>query len=184
MFKDTLKFRKLTTRDLCVLAMIVAITAVLSFLSGLLKTPVGKLNVSFIAVYICAALYGPLAGGVVGAMADLFSVLFASNGAPILLFTVIEFVNGFIFGLLFYRAPQAGKRRIITIISLAFLCSVLQYVFNMLRIPILAQFQGLTWMQTFVLRIPSTTLMFVVKIIGIVLIEPYMLRFSEIIRKK
>ena len=182
MFRDVLKFRKMSTRDLCMLAMLIAVTAVLSFLSGLLKTPVGKLNVSFISVYVCAVLYGPIAGGIVGAMADLFSVLFAASGAPILLFTVIEFVNGFIFGILFYRMPKTQERKFITIVLLAILCSAIQYVFNLFRIPILAEFQNLTYWQTFILRIPSTTLMFVVKIIGIALIEPYINKFIKLVR--
>ena len=184
MFKNALKIRKMTTRDLCILAMFIAITAVLSYVSGILKTPVGKLNVSFISVYVCAALFGPVAGGILGAMADLFSVLFTGGGAPIVLFTVIEFINGFLFGLLFYKAPDAKERSVGKMIVLAAVCVILQYIFNMLRIPVLAEFMGQTWLQNFIVRIPTTTAMLVIKFVAILLLEPHMIKFQKVVMKK
>ena len=91
------KFKKLTTKEICIIAMLIAVTVVLSFISGYLRTPVGKLNISFISVYVCAYLFGPLMGGITGALADLISVWVSASGAPIPLFTVIEFINGFIY---------------------------------------------------------------------------------------
>ena len=183
MFKGVLKLRKLSTRDLCILAMLIAITAVLSVVSGFLRTPVGKLNVSFVSVYVGAALFGPVAGGVIGAFADLLSVWFSSSGAPIILFTVIEFINGFLFGILFYRSPQSGRRGRMLIAVLAAVCVVLQFVVNLLRVPVLAELQNLTLMQTFITRIPTTTLMLFVKFVSIIVIEPYMDNFRNMVLK-
>lgn len=176
-FKKSLK--KLTTKELCVVAMLIAVTVVLSFISGYLRTPVGKLNISFISVYVCAYLFGPLMGGITGALADLISVWVSASGAPIPLFTVIEFINGFIFGLFFFRGNAPKERPLIKTILYALLCVVIQYIVNLLRVPVLAELQHLTLWEVFLLRIPSTTLMLVVKFAGIILIEPYMKNFNR-----
>lgn len=171
-FKKSL--RKMTTKELCAVAMLVAITVVLSFISGYLRTPVGKLNISFISVYVCAYLFGPVMGGLTGALADLISVWVSASGAPIPLFTIIEFINGFIFGLFFFKGANSKERSLIKTVIYAFLCVLIQYMVNLLRIPVLAGLQNLTSYEVFLMRIPSTTLMLVVKFTGIILIEPYM----------
>ena len=176
-FKKSLK--KMTTKELCVVAMLIAVTVVLSFVSGYLRTPVGKLNISFISVYVCAYLFGPLMGGLTGALADLISVWVSASGAPIPLFTVIEFINGFIFGLFFFKGSTTKERPLIKTVLYAFLCVVIQYIVNLLRVPVLAELQHLTFYETFLLRIPSTTLMLIVKFVGIILIEPYMKNFNR-----
>ncbi len=181
-FKKSL--RKMTTKEICIVAMLIAITVVLSFISGYLRTPVGKLNISFISVYVCAYLFGPLMGGLTGALADLISVWVSASGAPIPLFTVIEFINGFIFGLFFYQGANSKCRPLIKTIIYAFICVVIQYAVNLLRVPVLAGLQNLTFYETFILRIPSTTFMLFVKFAGIILIEPYMKNFKKFIGLK
>lgn len=180
-FKKSL--RKMTTKEICVVAMLIAITVVLSFISGYLRTPVGKLNISFISVYVCAYLFGPLMGGLTGALADLISVWVSASGAPIPLFTVIEFINGFIFGLFFFKGENSSKRPLYKTVIYALLCVVIQYIVNLLRVPVLAGLQNLTLFEVFIMRIPSTTLMLIVKFAGIILIEPYMETFVKKIKK-
>lgn len=183
MFKNALKLKKMSTKEVCIIAMLIAVTVVLSFISGYLRTPVGKLNISFVSVYVCAAMFGPLAGGLVGALADLISVWVSASGAPIPLFTLIEFLNGFLFGLFFYRDENFKKNPLWKIVIFSLICVVLQYVINLLRVPVLAELQKLTLTQTFIMRIPSTTLMLVVKFIGIVVMEPHMEKFKKIVKK-
>ena len=184
MSKFQKKFKKLTTKEICIIAMLIAVTVVLSFISGYLRTPVGKLNISFISVYVCAYLFGPLMGGITGALADLISVWVSASGAPIPLFTVIEFINGFVFGLFFYRGENKKKSPIFKIAIYALLCVVIQYIVNLLRVPVLASLQHLTLLEVFIMRIPSTTFMLFVKFAGIILIEPYMDKFRKIIGTK
>lgn len=184
MSKGALKLKKLTTRDVCIIAMLIAVTVVLSFISGYLRTPVGKLNISFVSVYVCAALFGPFAGGLVAAMADLISVWVSASGAPIPLFTIIEFINGFLFGLFFFEGARSDKRPLWKTVIFALLCVIIQYAFNLLRVPVLAELQKLTLIETFIMRIPSTTLMLVVKFVGIILIEPHMASFKKVIGGK
>lgn len=95
-------FRNLTVRKLCTMAMLIALTVVLSLLSGYLRIGTAiKLSVSFVSVYIAAALLGPLAGGTVGALADVISYFINPVGAFLWPLTILEFFYGVLYGLCF-----------------------------------------------------------------------------------
>ena len=182
MFKDALKLKKLSTLNLCFMAMLVAITMALSFVSGYLRIgSMSKFNVSFVSVYIGGALFGPVAGGVIGAMADFVSWLINPTGPFVPVFTVIEFVNGFLFGLFFYT-PKDVKRPIKTIVLCAALCVVLRYGVNVIRTYLLAyMYMGGKFYAAFITRIPSTVIMAVVKFVGIILLEPAKNRLKKLV---
>ncbi|MDO5478961.1 MAG: folate family ECF transporter S component, partial [Clostridia bacterium] len=96
--------KKINTKKLCAIAMLLAITVVLSYVSGYLRIGTGiKLSISFISVYMAAALYGPLAGAFVGATADVISCIVNPVGALIWQLTLTELCYGFAFGLFFGR---------------------------------------------------------------------------------
>ncbi len=182
MFKDALKLKKLSTLNLCLMAMLVAITMALSFLSGYLRIgSLSKFNISFISVYIGAALFGPIAGGTIGALADFTSWLINPTGPFIPVFTAIEFVNGFLFGLFFYTAKE---RKMWLTVLFALVCVLLQYGVNIIRTYYLAEkIMGGNFYETFALRIPSTVIMAVVKFAGIILLEPAKKRLKQIVNK-
>lgn len=184
MFKGVLKLRKLSTRDLCFMAMLVAITVGLSALSGFLRIGnMSKFNVSFISVYVGAALFGPIAGGTIGALADFVSWFINPTGPFVPVFTAIEFVNGFLFGVFLYHAPEVKKNFAITTVCVV-LCVVFQYVVNIIRTYFLAHmYMGGKFYAAFISRIPSTTIMAVVKIVVIIIFEPIINRFEKIVFK-
>ena len=65
---------KLTVKQLCTIAMLIALTAVLSCIAGNLRIGNAvKFSVSFVSVYVSGALFGPVWGGFVGAAADVIS---------------------------------------------------------------------------------------------------------------
>ncbi len=91
-------------KDLCVLALLIAITVLLGiyctfrFGSGI------KISFKFISVFVTAALFGPLWGGAVGAIADVITFLISPVGGVFLpQITMVEFLYGFTFGLFFYN---------------------------------------------------------------------------------
>lgn len=181
MFKDALKLKKLTTLNLCLMAMLVAITMALSFLSGYLRIgSMSKFNISFISVYIGGALFGPIAGGTIGALADFTSWLINPTGPFVPVFTVIEFINGFLFGLFFYTSKN---RNLKVVILCALLCVLLQYGVNVVRTYFLAQmYLGGKFREAFITRIPSTVIMAVVKFAGIILLEPAVVRLKQLVK--
>ena len=105
------------------------------------------------------------------------------TGAFVPVFTVIEFVNGFLFGLLLYRRDDR-QRGFGELVCLTALCVLLQYGVNVVRTYFLAEmYFGGKFRETFVMRIPSTVIMAGVKIIGILAIEPVMGRLTAIVRE-
>lgn len=182
MFKNALKLKKMSVAELCKVAMLVAITLVLSYISGYLRIgDIAKFNISFISVYIAGAAFGPIVSGVVAALADVISFMANPTGAFIPVFTVLEFVNGFLFGLLLYHT---GKESKIKFTLMMLLCVVLQTAVNLVvRTYFLAElYYGGKYMVTFISRIPSTTIMAGAKIVLILLIEPFKKQIIKVIR--
>ena len=182
MFKNVLKLKKMSVAELCKVAMLVAITLVLSYISGYLRIgDIAKFNISFISVYIAGAAFGPIVSGVVAALADVISFVANPTGAFIPVFTVLEFVNGFLFGLLLYYNGKESKTKFTLMMIL---CVVLQTAVNLfVRTYFLAElYYGGKYMVTFISRIPSTTIMAGAKIVLILLIEPFKKQIIKVIR--
>ncbi len=184
MFKNSLNFKKLSTRDLCFMAMLVAITLMLSAISGYLRIGDSiKFNISFISVYVGAAIYGPLAGGIIAAMADIISFLINPTGAFIPVFTLMEFVNGLLFGIFLFK--NSNKRRNhLTLIVFALICTLLQFCVNMFwRTYELSSLYVSPFWTLFCARLPGNIVMIVCKVVIIMLLEPYMNSFRKLVFK-
>ncbi len=174
MFKNALRLRALSVNELCKVAMLVAITVILSYVSGFLRVGnVGKLSISFVSVYVAGAAFGPVIAGVVAALADVVSFLANPTGPFVVWFTLIEFVNGFLFGLLLFRENDDMPKYRLLLCTV--ICVLLQYFVNILRTFALAElYYNGNFVSTFIMRLPSTTFMAAVKIFVIIAIEPVM----------
>lgn len=95
--------RRINTRDLVVIAFFIAIQIILTRFCSI-QTPIVRLDFNFLALYMCAALYGPLWGGVAGAIADFIGVsLFSAMGGWFPGLTLSMFLVGVVYGLFFYE---------------------------------------------------------------------------------
>ncbi len=182
MFKNALKLKKMSAAELCKVAMLVAITFVLSYISGYLRIGnLAKFNISFVSVYIAGAAFGPIVSGVVAALADVISFLSNPTGAFVPVFTLLEFVNGFLFGLfLFYN----GKERKTRFFVMMLICVMLQTGINLfVRTYFLSEmYYGGKYMATFISRVPSSVIMAGIKIVIITLVEPFKERIINAVR--
>jgi len=169
--------------------MLIAVTTVLSMISGHLRIGnISKLSISFISVYIAAASFGPVAGGVVGAAADVISFVANPTGAYVPWFTLIEFVNGFLFGVFFYRAKFETEKKLFFIIR-TLLCVVCQLAINMFfRTYLLLELgfmsKALGFWGAFIQRFPASFTMTVVKFIVLAALEGFMPLFIKTVRKR
>ncbi len=101
--------RKITTKDICIIAMLIAVTAVLGFVSGKLRIGTfSKFSFNFISVYFTALLFGPVVAGLVGVAGDFISAI--GTGPYLWMIGLIEFIYGFIFGILFYKKEAATEK--------------------------------------------------------------------------
>ena len=101
--------KKITTKDICIIAMLIAVTAVLGFISGKLRIlTFSKFSFNFISVYFAAVLFGPVVAGVVGVAGDFISAI--GTGPYLWMIGLIEFIYGFVFGVLFYKKEDKTEK--------------------------------------------------------------------------
>ena len=93
---------KFTTRTLTALAMLIAIEVILSRFLSINAWNI-KIGFGFVPVVIAAVLYGPLAGGIVGALSDFIGALLFPIGTYFPGFTLSSFLMGVVFGLFLYK---------------------------------------------------------------------------------
>jgi len=185
MFKNALSLRRLSVRDLCFMAMLVAITFALSYISGFLRIGDAiKFNISFMSVYVGGAIFGPVAGGVIAAMADVISFVSNPTGAFVPVFTIMEFINGMFFGLFLFRTSNE-KRSLVKVFALILICSLLQFCVNMFwrTYELSRLYYGGNFMPLFISRLPGNIVMVACKVAVVMLLEPYMTGFRKIILK-
>lgn len=120
-------FPNLSVKDICLLGLLVAITALLSIFCTFRIGTVVKIPLKFISVFITGALYGPIFSGFVAATGDLLNCLLAPSGPIIPQITIIEFLSGFVYGLLFFKSNLSKKSYIVRTI----LCVGIQFLIDM-----------------------------------------------------
>ncbi len=95
--------KEFAIKRLSILAMLVAITVILAVFCTIRIGNAIKIPLKFITVFITAALYGPICGGVVGALGDILNSFLVPIGIPLPQITIVEFIYGVIMGLFFYK---------------------------------------------------------------------------------
>lgn len=173
---------KFNTHKICTIAMLVAI----SFVLGALAIRIGagiKISFKFIPVFVCSALFGPVLGGLCGALADFLSYfLNPGSGAFMPQITLVEFLYGFSFGLFFYKTYSLNKKTVLKVI----VCLLLNTVVLSLGIMsfILMDLVGLSYTQTLIMRLLSSSVTMIVQFVGILALLRYMPFFKKIAKIK
>ena len=91
-----------TTRTLITLSLLTAIEIVLSRFLSISAWNI-KIGFSFVPIVVAAMLYGPLAAGIVGALADFLGAILFPIGAYFPGFTLTAFLTGCVFGCFLHR---------------------------------------------------------------------------------
>lgn len=174
--KRIFHFPELTTKKVCSLGLLIAITIVLSIISGYLRIGnFSKLSISFISVFIAAYSFGGIAGGLVAALADIISCFINPVGPFLPQLTAIEFIYGFIFGIFFYKTNTKWYLPIILI------CDIVQFVTNIfLKTSILAITYGSTFDAYFIARVPMCIVQSVIILVVLILVKPFLKAFKKI----
>ena len=114
-------------RDICTAAILIAITVVLAIYGTFRIGNAIKIPIKFVSVFITAYFFGPWVGGICGALGDILNALIVPVGAWLPQLTLLEFLSGFIYGMLFYKRKCDG----IGYILRAVLCTVLLFLTDM-----------------------------------------------------
>ncbi len=169
-------FPKLNTKNVCLLGLLIAITFVLSSVSGYLRIGnISKLTISFISIFIAAYSYGGLVGGFVAVIADLISCFVNPVGPLMLQITLIEFIFGFTYGFFFYKTTK--KMYIINV----FVCSVIQLIINILFKTLVLSISFVTpYYVLFLSRLPMCIIQFIMIFAVLILIKDFMKTIDKI----
>jgi len=90
------------TKKLVLLSLLTALTVVLArFVS--IKSDIVRISFEFLPILLASIMFGPLAGGITAAVADLVGALLFPHGAFFPGFTFSAFLSGIIYGLFLYK---------------------------------------------------------------------------------
>lgn len=153
-------FPPLTVKRLCVLGLLMAITALLSIFCTFRIGTIVKIPLKFISVYITGALFGPVFAGLTAAAGDLLNCFLAPSGPLIPQITAIEFLSGAVFGLFFF-APRLTKK---SYILRTVLCVLVQFGIDMFITTAVFTF-WLGWYPTFRVAFATRIIAGIIKVI-------------------
>ena len=125
--------KKNVTKQLCALALLIAVGVVLGRLVPVLSVWNTKIEFSFVAVMLAACIAGPVGGLVTGALIDFIGAILLPTGPYFPGFTATAALTGLVFGLLLYKKCNLG-RIVIAVLSTQIVCS---FLLNTLFISIL-----------------------------------------------
>ena len=153
---------KMSVKSVSVVGLLVAMEIILARFS--IHTCNIKIGFSFVPIVVAAIFYGPIAGGLVGAIGDVISAVLFPVGAYFPGFTLTAFLTGAVFGWFFRKKVSLGN----VILSVLIAQVLISQVMNTYWISFL---YGSPFWLLFLTRIYQTAGMFVVQTAGIMLIE-------------
>ena len=163
-------FPKLTPKDIATLGLLVAVTALLAIFCTVRVGTLIKIPFKFISVFMAAVLFGPVYGGLCGAIGDLLNATLAPVGALLPQLTALEFVSGFTYGLFFLRRDLSPREYLIRTI----LCGVVQFLIDMFLTTMVLTSVGYfpSFEVAFSMRLPAGVLKFALQVLLIRAIRP------------
>ncbi|HEY8349332.1 MAG TPA: folate family ECF transporter S component [Clostridiales bacterium] len=105
------------TKVIVFMSILTALNVLLTHVVPLITTDFVRISFGFIPLSLGAMLFGPVIGGIGGAVSDLLGMVIAPKGPYFPGFTLSAFLSGVIYGLFLYRKPKNLGR-----ITLAVLC--------------------------------------------------------------
>lgn len=105
------------TRVITFMGMLIALNVLLTHVVPVIQSDIIRISFGFIPLSLSGMLFGPIYGGICGAISDLLGMVIASKGSYFPGFTLSAFLSGAIYGLFLYKKPKNLAR-----ITLAVLC--------------------------------------------------------------
>lgn len=176
-------FPHLKVRDVCILGLLMALTALLSvFCTFRIGTAV-KIPLKFISVFLTAILYGPIYGGLVAAVGDILNCILAPSGPLLPQITAIEFISGFTFGLCFLKKNPTKINYAIRVTVCAFLQLFIDMVISTAVFSLWLGWYATFWIG-FAVRIPAGAIKLILNIVVLLSIYPLTVTLSRIKSKE
>lgn len=98
------------TRVVVFLGLLVALYVILNIFFEIPLSPTSRIRLGFFPLSFAAALFGPLAGGIVGAAGDVLAWLYSPKGPYFPGLTFSALISGVLYGLFLFRKPKSIVR--------------------------------------------------------------------------
>ena len=171
-----------TVKELCTLSVLISIAVVLA-IYGTVRIGAGiKVSFKFIPVFIAAAIFGPIWGGAVGAIADVIAFFVNPVGGVFLpQITFVEFLYGFVFGLFFFNASFGKNAKVILKVVV---CVLVQIVFLNLGLTsyFLMGLMNMSFEALVTLRAVSALISLTLQIVVLIFMARYLPSFKRILK--
>jgi len=159
--------------QLCTLAMLIALAVVLG-IYGTFRIGMGiKISTKFIPVFVAGALFGPLWGGLVGALSDVIAFVISPVGGGLIpQITMVEFLYGFTYGLVFFKVGSwSGYKAVMKIV---FVILLHIFVFNLgLTSYFLAPILNMEYRAAIISRTPAALVNMAIQFISLFTLSRY-----------
>lgn len=153
---------KISARSVSMIGILAAMEIILSRFS--VHTWNIKIGFSFVPIVVAAIIYGPVAGGLVGAVGDVVCAILFPVGAYFPGFTLTAFLTGAVFGFCL--------RKKVNVLNAAFAVLIAQGLISQCMNTYWISFlYGSPYAPLFVTRIYQTAAMAVIQFAGILLID-------------
>ncbi|MBQ8540188.1 MAG: folate family ECF transporter S component [Clostridia bacterium] len=175
-FLENLGIRKFTTKQICTLAIFIALAVVFDIVSTLPISQTLQISFSYVPVFVIAALYGPVSGGITYVLSDAISA-FILYGSVSPLLSITAFLSGFIFGLCFYKNYTFSKGFVARLI----ICVLLQFVISLfINTYFLTVMYNFVFKVEIIKRLPTSLLKLVVQSVVIFVSPHYLKLFAKL----
>lgn len=124
----TLKESLLELKKLQVLvtsAMLLAVCIVLGLVGTVMIGPYIKISFSYLPIALGSMLFGPVIGGILGALSDILNYIISPKGPFFPGFTLNAIITGLIYGFAFYKKRITLKKIVITKVILVLVVDLL-----------------------------------------------------------
>ncbi len=111
-------------KKLVIVGLMIALNIILvRFLS--IKTPMVRISFGFLPIAIVGILYGPIWGGIAGAVSDVIGITLMPIGTPFFGFTLTAFLAGVFYGFFLHNKEISYKNVIVAVLPVVVVCDLL-----------------------------------------------------------
>ncbi len=172
---------KLSVKDLCILALITAITVILALFATIRIGNIVKIPLKFVSVFITGVFFGPLWAGISAAIGDILNSLLLPVGPYMPQITMVEFLCGFVFGLFMYNSHE-DRRFYLTRMVLCVFC---QFIIDMFLTPVFLVQAGYfpSYITAISIRFPASLIKSAIQTVVLAMGKNYLKIFTKHMRK-
>lgn len=107
------------TRVLVFMSLLIAMNVLLTHIVPVIQTDIVRVSFGFMPLSLSSMLFGPILGGIGGALSDLVGMVIAPKGPYFPGFTLNAFLTGAVYGLFLYKKPKTLPRIILAVLCVS-----------------------------------------------------------------